>query len=87
MITNKAYVQAPSELAVTFDVDGFGQSDVKVGKYEDFSGPFTSFYHGFKLFYEEDTNLTTPGSVLPSAMILPHGSTTSEWPNVARPFS
>jgi hypothetical protein len=64
MITNKAYVQAPSELAVTFDVDGFGQSDVKVGKYEDFSGPFTSFYHGFKLFYDQDTDLMSPLQVL-----------------------
>jgi hypothetical protein len=64
MITNKAYVQTPPELAVTFDVDGFGESDVKVGKYEDFSGPFASFYHGFKLFYEQDTDLMSPLQVL-----------------------
>src|ERR1700722_4204836 len=29
----------------------------------------------------------TPGSAPASAMIWPHGSTTSEWPNVSRPFS
>src|SRR5581483_415049 len=31
--------------------------------------------------------MITPGSVPPSAMTLPHGSTTSEWPKVERPFS
>src|ERR1043165_2794622 len=30
---------------------------------------------------------TTPGSVPPSARIRPHGSTTTEWPKGARPFS
>ena len=30
---------------------------------------------------------TTPGSVPPSARMRPHGSTTSEWPKVSRPFS
>src|SRR5262252_3680052 len=31
--------------------------------------------------------MTTAGSVLPSARTRPHGSITSEWPNVSRPFS
>ncbi len=65
MIVGKEFVKSPPELAVTFDIDGFGDRDNKVGKYEDFAQRFEQrFFHGFKLFYEQDIDLMTPLDVL-----------------------
>jgi len=53
-------------LALTFNVDGFGDRPNKVSKYDSFARrPETRrFHHGFKLFYKEDTNLMSPRQVL-----------------------
>ncbi|MEA2254691.1 MAG: hypothetical protein QOG35_736 [Solirubrobacteraceae bacterium] len=64
MIAGKERVQQPPGLAVTMNVDGFGDRPNKVSKYREFTHDGTRFHRGFKLFYEEDTNLMTPGSVL-----------------------
>jgi hypothetical protein len=64
MIAGKERVQQPPGLAVTMNVDGFGDRPNKVSKYREFTHDGTPFHRGFKLFYEEDTNLMTPGSVL-----------------------
>ena len=52
-------------LAITYNVDGFGTQSVKVAKYEAFAGANRAGFHdGFKLFYEEDTDLMRPRQVL-----------------------
>jgi hypothetical protein len=64
MIAGKEGVQQPPGLAVTMNVDGFGDRPNKVAKYHQFTHDGTRFHRGYKLFYEEDTKLMTPGSVL-----------------------
>lgn len=64
MIPDKERLLTPRELAVTINVDGFGKQPDKIAKYQEFAGAARGFHHGFKLFYEEDTNLMTPKQVL-----------------------
>ena len=64
MIAGKERVAQPPGLAVTMNVDGFGDRPNKISKYREFTHDGTHFRRGYKLFYEEDTNLMTPGSVL-----------------------
>ena len=64
MIAGKASVAHVPGLAVTVNVDGFGDRPNKIAKYRQFTHDGTRFRRGFKLFYEEDTNLMTPGAVL-----------------------
>jgi len=64
MIPDKQRLLRPRELAVTINVDGFGDQPNKIAKYTEFAGSERGFHHGFKLFYEEDTNLMTPKQVL-----------------------
>jgi hypothetical protein len=64
MIAGKERVQQLPGLAVTMNVDGFGDRPNKISKYHQFTHDGTHFHRGYKLFYEEDTNLMTPGSVL-----------------------
>ncbi len=64
MIANKDRVVKQPGLAVTMNVDGFGDRPNKISKYVQFTTELTRFHDGFKLFYEEDTNLMSPGAVL-----------------------
>jgi hypothetical protein len=64
MIGGKASVEQPPGLAVTMNVDGFGDRPNKIAKYRLFTHDGTHFRRGYKLFYAEDTDLMTPGSVL-----------------------
>jgi hypothetical protein len=64
MIAGKAGVVQPPGLAVTMNVDGFGDRPNKVAKYREFTHDGTRFHRGYKLFYEEDTGLMRPRSVL-----------------------
>ena len=71
MIQNrKGLVQRPN-LAIVFNVDGFGTPEAKMGKYADLTTDPDRpefVFTGFKLFYEEDTRngsrLMTPFEVL-----------------------
>jgi len=51
-------------LALVLNVDGFGNQAVKKSKYKDFTRQAPHAYHGFKLFYEEDTDMMRPGEVM-----------------------
>ena len=51
-------------LALVLNVDGFGNQAVKKSKYNDFTQQAPDAYHGFKLFYEEDTDLMRPAEVM-----------------------
>jgi hypothetical protein len=64
MIRNKASLKKHSELALTINVDGFGDPPNKVAKYGEFADDSKRFHKGFKLFYEEDTDLMSPRAVL-----------------------
>jgi hypothetical protein len=64
MIRDKDRVQQRLGLALTMNVDGFGNRANKVSKYDQFTSELTRFHNGFKLFYEEDTNLMAPRDVL-----------------------
>ncbi len=64
MIAGKERVQQLPGLALTMNVDGFGDRPNKIAKYRQFTHDGTHFHRGYKLFYEEDTNLMSPRSVL-----------------------
>jgi hypothetical protein len=64
MVAGKEHVIQPPGLAVTMNVDGFGDRPNKISKYRQFTHDGTHFRRGYKLFYEEDTNLMRPRSVL-----------------------
>ena len=51
-------------LATVLNVDGFGNQAVKKSKYRDFTRQAPDFFHGFKLFYEEDTDMMRPRQVM-----------------------
>jgi hypothetical protein len=57
-------LQARQGLAMVLNADGFGGREVKVAKYHAFTRAAPSFHQGFKLFYEEDVDLMSPGAVL-----------------------
>ena len=63
MIVERERVIQPRGLAVTMNVDGFGNRPNKISKYREFTRQGT-FNTGFKLFYSEDTDLMTPQGVL-----------------------
>jgi hypothetical protein len=64
MIHGKAQVAQRPGLATTMNVDGFGDRANKVAKYREFTHDGTHFHRGFKLFYEEDTGMMKPRSVV-----------------------
>ena len=64
MIAGKPLVQQYPGLAMTMNVDGFGDRPNKISKYRQFTHDGTRFHNGYKLFYEEDTNMMPPGAVL-----------------------
>ncbi len=64
MIKDKERVAQRPGLAVTMNVDGFGNPANKISKYKAFTSEATRFHDGFKLFYEEDTDLMSPRQVL-----------------------
>jgi len=51
-------------LSMVLDADNFGGPPIKKAKYRDFTRQAPDFYHGFKLFYEEDTDIMRPKQVL-----------------------
>lgn len=66
MIAGKERVLPRPGLAVTFNVDGFGDRPNKLSKYAAFTAQTRGrpFDDGFKLFYKEDTNLMKPSEVM-----------------------
>ena len=64
MIQDKHEVKLRPGLAMTFNVDGFGDRPNKISKYREFTAAAPNVNHGFKLFFKEDANLMTPGATL-----------------------
>jgi hypothetical protein len=51
-------------VAVTVNVDGFGENPIKVAKYKSYAQVFPGLHNGFKLFYHEDPHTMKPSRVL-----------------------
>jgi hypothetical protein len=64
MVQGRDRVRSRPGLALTMNIDGFGTAAAKISKYRDFVAEQPRFNDGFKLFYEEDTGLMSPGAVL-----------------------
>jgi hypothetical protein len=64
MIGDEARLERHPGVALTVNVDGFGDRANKIAKYRGFTRGGRDRHHGFKLFYDEDTNLMPPRRVL-----------------------
>ena len=64
MVEGRERLRGRPGLAVTMNVDGFGDPANKISKYDAFTSETPRFNDGFKLFYAEDTNLMSPAAVL-----------------------
>jgi hypothetical protein len=64
MISNARTLRAYPGVALTVNVDGFGDQENKVSKYDLFSTRKPGRFNGFKLFFHEDTGLMRPRQVL-----------------------
>jgi hypothetical protein len=64
MIKDEDALRRYPGVALTVNVDGFGDRPNKRAKYREFTRGRHDRHHGFKLFYSEDTNLMQPRHVL-----------------------
>ena len=64
MIEDEGALKRYPGVALTVNVDGFGNRANKRSKYREFTRGRRGRHHGFKLFYSEDTNLMEPRGVL-----------------------
>ena len=64
MIRNARTLATYPGVALTVNIDGFGDRANKVSKYDLFSTRKPGRYNGFKLFFHEDTDLMGPRAVL-----------------------
>jgi hypothetical protein len=64
MIRDEERLRRHPGIALTINVDGFGDRPIKIAKYREFTRSRRRKPNGFKLFYEEDTNLMKPRQVL-----------------------
>ena len=65
MIARRARAEAPPGVALTVNVDGFGnRADKSLEVPRVHARPRRGRHNGFKLFYSEDTNLMPPRGVL-----------------------
>jgi transcriptional regulator with XRE-family HTH domain len=64
MIKNKDKIKTPSQIALTLDVDGFGEKAAKYVKYQSYVSEEDGVFHGIKLYYQQDTDLMSPEDVL-----------------------
>jgi hypothetical protein len=66
MIQRKELLTQRPGVALTLNIDGFGDQPVKIAKYGEFmrAPEERRFHAGFKLFFHEDTNLMSPKQVL-----------------------
>jgi Helix-turn-helix domain len=63
MIKHPELVRGTPQVAITWDIDGFGGRSAKISKYLAFSN-LKGQYYGFKLFYRQDVDMMAPLDVL-----------------------
>jgi hypothetical protein len=64
MVRHDNRVKARGNVAVTMNADGFGPPQAKERVYEELASRGGRLHPGFKLFFQEDTNLMSPKQVL-----------------------
>jgi hypothetical protein len=64
MIRRRERLKQREGVSLTVSIDGVGSRGAKEGTYDRLTGPDDAFFHGFKLFYEEDSHLMPPDQVL-----------------------
>jgi hypothetical protein len=64
MIRSRGQLVERPGVALTINVDGFGDPPNKLAKYAEFTAEPPRLNDGLKLFYHEDTNLMSPRAVL-----------------------
>ena len=64
MIEHERKLKTPRRVGLVLNADGFGSPDAKRSKYRELAPRESPPYPGFKLFYEEDSNLMSPGQVM-----------------------
>lgn len=64
MIESEEQLERHPGVALVVNVDGFGDRPNKLAKYGQLARERRQSFNGFKLFYEEDTNLMGPEQVL-----------------------
>lgn len=64
MIRDRIQVLPRTGLAITINVDGFGDRPNKIAKYRALSKLPPTLFNGFKLFYQQDLHLMTPRQVM-----------------------
>jgi hypothetical protein len=64
MIRDEDLLRRAPGVALTVNIDGFGDRANKIAKYRDLTGGRGDRHHGLKLFYSEDTNLMPPRRVV-----------------------
>ncbi len=63
MITNKAAIADEPGVDLVIDIDGFGYAAAKQSEYQAFVQDDGAEHGGMKLFYTQDADLMTPGTV------------------------
>jgi hypothetical protein len=63
MVPDRELIKPTPQVAVVFDLDGFGLQAAKIDNFESLSDD-AHFHYGFKLFYKQDVGLMTPLVVL-----------------------
>jgi hypothetical protein len=64
MVQNKAGIIDYPHVELVFDADGFGGPNAKMGDYNQYAAEPGFEYGGFKLFFNWDAPLLTPGEVM-----------------------
>ena len=64
MLRDEDRLESHPGVALTVNVDGFGDRANKIAKYRELTRGRRERHHGFKLFFKEDTNLMPPRRVL-----------------------
>ncbi len=64
MIENRSQLKRYPGVELVLNVDGVGDRQLKIEKYKAFVKRRDPARHGFKVFYEEDTNMLSPRDVL-----------------------
>jgi hypothetical protein len=64
MVRNEGRIEPRKRVGIVLNADGFGTPAAKRSKYRQLAPRGGPLFPGFKLFYEEDTNLMSPREVM-----------------------
>lgn len=71
MVERRDLIGNPAELAVLFHMDGHGSQGAKRNTYAAVSDSTGRWWNGFKLFYDEDTDMMEPAELLGTVQPIP----------------